>query len=197
MLWGVLDNNLSYFANISSEEIDFKVWNCEKSSIIWRSRIVQSPDPKKLVIKIDLWSRLTNYRYVICENLSSIWYTVWDALFRKIKDRSTDKHFGFSHELVVFSIFYRKNVKLKSHTPLKVATFVRNSFIRKLWTGKKFPIKSKKKCKSVKMHRPPPLIHSTFAECGVPLPITFFMLPLCISVLICCPIFSRPQILIV
>jgi hypothetical protein len=52
MFWGVLDKNLSHFANISLEKIDFEVWNCEKSSDIWRSRIVQSPDQKKLMIKV-------------------------------------------------------------------------------------------------------------------------------------------------
>ena len=36
----------------------FEVWNCEKSSVIWRSRIVQSPDQKKLSIK-NLYTTVT------------------------------------------------------------------------------------------------------------------------------------------
>ena len=60
MFWGVLDKNLSHFPNIFSEEIDFEVWNCKKSSVIWHSRIVQSPDQKNLVIKV--------------------WYTVYQTL---------------------------------------------------------------------------------------------------------------------
>jgi hypothetical protein len=75
IFWRILDKNLSHFLNISSEEIDFKVWNCEKSSIIWRSKIVQLPYQKKACLK-----RLTNYRYVICENWSSIWYAVWEEI---------------------------------------------------------------------------------------------------------------------
>ena len=51
MFWRILDKNLSHFANISSEEIDFEVWNCIKSSVIWRSRIVHLPDQKKLALK--------------------------------------------------------------------------------------------------------------------------------------------------
>ena len=51
MFWGVRDKNLSHFANISSKEIDLDFWNCKKSSVIWRSRIGQTSDHKKLVMK--------------------------------------------------------------------------------------------------------------------------------------------------
>ena len=51
MFWRILDENLGYFANISSEEIDFEVWNSEKSSVFRRSRIDQSPDQKKAHLK--------------------------------------------------------------------------------------------------------------------------------------------------
>ena len=51
MFWKIIDKHLSPFSNISSEEIDFEVWNCWKSSVILRSRIVHSPDQKKLVWK--------------------------------------------------------------------------------------------------------------------------------------------------
>jgi hypothetical protein len=50
MYWGILDKNLSHFANISSDEIDFAVWNSEKSSVIWRSKI-EVTESKKARLK--------------------------------------------------------------------------------------------------------------------------------------------------
>ena len=54
MLWWRRRKNLSYFENLSAEEIEFKVWLCRKTSVICRSRICQLSDQKKLALKFRL-----------------------------------------------------------------------------------------------------------------------------------------------
>jgi hypothetical protein len=51
MFLKISDKNLSQFGNISSEEIDFEVWNGLKSSVIRRFKIGHSPDQLKLAFK--------------------------------------------------------------------------------------------------------------------------------------------------
>jgi hypothetical protein len=99
MFWGILNTNLSHFSNISSEEIDFEVWNCKKSSVIWRSRNVQSLDQKKLLLK----DRHTTVSWSV-KNLSSIWYTVWEEIDFAVWKRSS------CHDTVPIGVMVKNNL---------------------------------------------------------------------------------------
>jgi hypothetical protein len=138
MFWGLLDKNLRHFANISSEEIVFLVCNCEKSSVIWRSKIFQSPDEKSSLLHIDilplrdLWKfelyliyRLGGDRFCSFEKVFLLTYCdYWCRYqkpyvmyyFTKLRIDPQISIFGFSQKRSVFKIYHREYVKSARYT---------------------------------------------------------------------------------
>ena len=131
----ISSKNLSHFENFFSEMIDFKVWECQKTSIICCSG--QTSDQRRINFGIlsfrVLWEFELIWIYRLeasCNDTVTInhrkqFLMYWVARSRIDLQISI---FVFFHELLVFNIIYQEYVKSESHTPSnKTLKFIRKS----------------------------------------------------------------------